>query len=69
MLEASPLNWTIVGSPSIVEGDPTGNFTTSADYPPPGNKEVIGAGDLGLFMLKELENNRYLNKRVGISTT
>ncbi|MFT3680577.1 MAG: SDR family oxidoreductase [Ferruginibacter sp.] len=66
-LQSSSLDWTFVCPPMIVEGDPTGIFTTQADYLPKPNKFRISTGDLALFMLNELTKNEYLRQRVGIS--
>jgi hypothetical protein len=45
----------------------TGSFNTNADYPPTPNHYKINAGDLALFMLKEMRQNEYVHHRVGIS--
>ena len=66
-LKASNLNWTFVCPPNIVTADATGIFTTKANYTPEPNNYKINAGDLALFMLKELEVNEYVKERVGIS--
>ncbi|HEX4958678.1 MAG TPA: NAD(P)H-binding protein [Lacibacter sp.] len=67
-LAASGLQWTFVCSPDIINAGPTGNFITSKDYPPAPNKFCIHAGDLAQFMLTELEENDYVQARVGISS-
>jgi uncharacterized protein len=66
-LKASNLNWTFVCPPNIINADATGSFTTNTNYPPEVNNYKINAGDLALFMLKELEQNDYVKERVGIS--
>ena len=66
-LEASHLDWTMVCPPNILPGGATGSFITEANYPPIPNKLQINAGDLALFMLKELNKNEYLQTKVGIS--
>lgn len=66
-LNNSGLNWTFVCSPDIINEDATGEFITSANYPPEPNKYKINAGDLALFMLGELSKNNYVGERVGIS--
>lgn len=66
-LHESGLSWTFVCPPQIINHDATGIFTTSADYPPEPNNNVIHSGDLALFMLNELEKNEYVQQRVGIS--
>lgn len=66
-LKASSLNWTFVCSPDIASEAASGVFRTSADVPPTPNHHRIAAGDLALFMLREIEKNEYPKKRVGIS--
>jgi putative NADH-flavin reductase len=66
-LKASSLQWTFVCPPDIIDAAPTGIYTTNADYPPVKNKFRINAGDLALFMLKEMTANEYVQHRVGIS--
>lgn len=66
-LQASSLDWTFVCSPDIINDGPTGNYITNKDYPPQPNLYRINAGDLAQFMLTELEENAYVQSRVGIS--
>ena len=66
-LKASTLDWTLVCPPDIIDAEVTGSYTTNADYPPVKNKYRINAGDLAMFMLKEMTANEYLQHRVGIS--
>ena len=66
-LKKSTLNWTFVCPPDIVDAEVTGSYTTNADYPPVSNKFRINAGDLAMFMLKEITANEYIHHRVGIS--
>ncbi len=66
-LQASLLDWTFVCSPDIINDGPTGNYITNKDYPPQPNLYRINAGDLAQFMLTELEENAYVQSRVGIS--
>lgn len=66
-LKSSNLEWTFVCPPDIIDKEPTGDFITAADYPPTPNLNRINAGDLALFMLKEVEKKEYLHQRVGIS--
>lgn len=66
-LQASSLDWTFVCSPDIINDGPTGNYITNKDYPPQPNLSRINAGDLAQFMLTELEENDYVQSRVGIS--
>jgi uncharacterized protein len=66
-LKTSGLNWTFVCSPDIINAAATGEFITSANYPPEPNQYKINAGDLALFMLRELKQNDFVGMRVGIS--
>lgn len=66
-LQASTLDWTIVGSPDIVDHDATNHYSTNANYPPTPNLGKINAGDLAAFMLSEATEKQYLKTRVGIS--
>ncbi|MFM6924718.1 MAG: NAD(P)-dependent oxidoreductase [Ferruginibacter sp.] len=67
LLNESGLDWTFVCPPNIMNDGPTGSYATKAAYPPDENKYKINAGDLAMFMLKELEKNEYVKQRVGIS--
>ena len=66
-LEESGLSWTFVCPPDIMNEGPTGIFKTAAGQMPAGGNDTINAGDLALFMLKELEKNDFVQSRVGIS--
>lgn len=66
-LNESDLDWTMIGSPEIIDNGPSGSFITKADYEPELNKYRINAGDLAMFMLNELERNEFVRQRVGIS--
>ncbi|MGB4844782.1 MAG: SDR family oxidoreductase [Ferruginibacter sp.] len=66
-LKESNLDWTMIGSPEIIDNGPTGSFITNSDYEPEPNKYRINAGDLAMFILNELEKNEFVKHRVGIS--
>lgn len=66
-LKASTLNWTFVCPPDIKDAAVTGIYTTNVDYPPVKNKYRISAGDLAMFMLKEITANEFVKQKVGIS--
>ena len=66
-LRQSKLNWTFVCPPDIHDQQASGSFHTAADVAPAPNNYHIKAGDLALFMLRELRQNEYQHKRVGIS--
>jgi len=67
LLKASNLEWTFVCPPDIINAEPTGDFITSAGYPPASNSNKINAGDLALFMLNEVTKKEFLQQKVGIS--
>lgn len=66
ILRNSKLNWTLVGSPEIVNEKGREQYHISVDYAPSPNSYVVAAGDLAHFMLKEISANHYLQQRVGI---
>jgi uncharacterized protein len=66
-LKESNVDWTFVCAPNIIAAQATGSFTTYANYVPIVNKNSINAGDIALFMLKEMSSNAYVKQRVGIS--
>jgi uncharacterized protein len=66
-LKEGNVDYTFVCSPDIIDAEATGEFTTSAAYPPQPNKYKISSGDLALFMLAEIRNNNFVKERVGIS--
>ncbi|MBX2887491.1 MAG: NAD(P)H-binding protein [Ferruginibacter sp.] len=65
----STLDWSFICAPNILNEGPTGEFITTANVTPSPNLNKINAGDIALFMLQELDQNRYLKKRIGISAT
>lgn len=65
-LTNSPLDWTFVCPPDIIDADSTGEFITTAEFVPSPNTNKINAGDLALFMLRELNENEFLKQKVGI---
>ncbi len=66
-LKESNLDWTFVCPPMIIAGEPGGVFSTAADHMPEPNTFSITAGDLALFMLKEVTQQKFIQQRVGIS--
>lgn len=66
-LEKSSLDWTFVCAPDLINAPVTGIYETTADVNPPSSKLRINIGDLCLFMLNELEKNKYIKKKVGIT--
>lgn len=66
-LKSSTLEWTFVCPPDIRNAEVTGLYNTAAETLPPDNKNYINSGDLAMFMLNELTQNKYIRQRVGIS--
>jgi hypothetical protein len=66
LLEASPLDWTFVCPPNIIDIDADGKYLTSKNYPPTGGKQEVAAGNIADFMLRDLSSNQYIKSRVGI---
>lgn len=66
-LQESGLDWTFVCAPDIKIDQPPAPYITSKDYPPVPNKGHISAASLAAFMLSEVQNNQFLQSRVGIS--
>ena len=66
-LKASNLEWTFVCPPDIIDAEPSGHFITNAEFLPSPSINKINAGDLALFMLKEMKEDNFLHQRVGIS--
>lgn len=65
-LEASPLTWTLICTPDLLDAPPTGKAKFRADYMPAGGNS-IAAGDVADFLLDELEAGHFLRKRVGMT--
>jgi uncharacterized protein len=65
-LQNSSLDWTMVCPPDILDAEFTAKFITKKDYPAVGVMR-INAGDLAEFMVQQLENDKFLHCRVGIS--
>jgi putative NADH-flavin reductase len=66
-LVTSGLQWTFVCPPDIIDAESTGLFRTETNTVPEPNSFKINAGDLAMFMLKEMNEKKYIQKRVGIS--
>lgn len=65
-LQKSPIDWTFVCPPNMPDGARTGTYRTLADFHPEGGDEV-SVEDVADFLLKELEANQFIQKRVGIA--
>jgi len=66
LLQKTDLLWMQVCPPTILGKAADGKFAVKANYPPTENMEV-NAGNIGLFMMQELEQNNFLQQRVGIT--
>ncbi|MDX1909814.1 MAG: SDR family oxidoreductase [Bacteroidia bacterium] len=67
ILEASGLDWTIVAPSFMYNGRRTGQYVTEADYFPRPAQNRIAAEDVADFMTREMIDNQYIRKRVGIA--
>jgi putative NADH-flavin reductase len=67
ILNRSKLDWTIVTPPYMPDGTRTGEYLVEADYFPQQARNEIAVEDVADFLLKELEENKFLKKRVGIA--
>jgi len=67
--EAAGLEWTIVCPPAVVEpGERTGNYRLSTDYMvETGIMLKIATGDLADFILNEVEQGKYICRRVSLA--
>lgn len=65
-LQQSGLDFTFVCPPNIPDGPLTGKYVTQDSYPPHG-KFLIHTADLADFMIRELNEPKYIGKRVGIT--
>ena len=65
-LRESGLAWTLVCTPDIVDGPPTGTWRALADLMPEGGRR-ISTGDVARFMLEELDAGAYVRRRVGLA--
>jgi len=60
------LDWTFVCCPNIADNPHTGKYNVNKDYPAEGVFE-ISTGNLADFILKEMEENKFVKSRVGIA--
>lgn len=66
-LKESGLDWTMVCPPNILDAESTGLFHVQANTVPATNNMKINAGDLAMFMLQEITQDKFVKQRVGIS--
>jgi putative NADH-flavin reductase len=64
LVRESPLAWSLVGCPYIVDGPAKGSFHTEAIFP--GGFKTIHPGDVALALLGELEGNQHPRAIFGI---
>ena len=67
LLESSPLDWTFVCPPNIIDKDADEKYIATKNYPSTGGKQEVAAGNIADFMLNELTSKKYINSRVGIA--
>jgi uncharacterized protein len=67
LLRDSELEWTMACPPNMRDEERTGNYVTEADYFPKRAKNQIAAGDVADFLLKEVEGNNFIERRVGVA--
>lgn len=65
-LRSSPLDWTLVCCPDLVEGELTRHYRVSADVLPVGGM-VISVEDTAAFMLQQVTLTPFVRRRVGIA--
>ena len=64
ILKNSSLDFTATCPPSILDEEADGKYAVAEDELP--KSFMINAGNLALFMVKELSNNQFIGKRVSI---
>jgi len=62
----SPLAWTVVRPPELLDGPRTGHYREGVDQMPPGGIQLRRA-DLAAFMLKQLTSDTYVRKFVAVA--
>ncbi|MEL6671654.1 MAG: SDR family oxidoreductase [Bacteroidota bacterium] len=63
----SQLDWTIVAPAFMHQGERTGNYLVQADFYPSHAQNQVSVEDVADFITKEMEDNLFLKKRVGIA--
>jgi putative NADH-flavin reductase len=66
-LSASDLDWTLVCTPDLPDGEATGSHRVQADLLPEGGTQ-IPTGEVAAFLLQELERRRFVRRRAGLAT-
>lgn len=67
VLKESQLDWTIVAPAFMHAGKRTGNYRLKEDYFPSQAQNQISVEDVADFMVKEMTENQFIGKRVGIA--
>jgi putative NADH-flavin reductase len=65
-LAGSSLDWTLVCTPNIVDGDASAPLAASANVLPPGSFRVT-TGAVAAFLLREAVERRFVRSRVGVN--
>lgn len=65
VLRNTGLNWTFICCPDIIDGVRTGEYSVMKDYAPEGEFHIY-TGDIAGFIVKEIEENKFLKTRIGI---
>lgn len=66
-LKASGLDWTIAVPAFMHGGERTGKYLVKSDYYPPKSLNEVSVEDVADFMVKEMTENKFVGKRVGIA--
>ncbi len=64
ILQQSSLMWTLFCTPDLKNSEATGNADLRVDYMPQG-KNSVACGDVASYLMRELEQREFINKRVG----
>lgn len=66
-LRESGLDWTVVCPSFMFGGKRTGDYQVEADYFPRGVQNRVSVEDVADFITREMTENQFLHKRVGIA--
>ena len=66
-LQESPLEWTLLCCPDLVDAEPRGRYRVTADRLPDGAGS-IATGDVAHCLLRELPRTTFVRRRIGIAT-
>lgn len=64
-LRASPVAWTLVRAPRLVDGPPSGRIAVGSDRPP---AFTVTRGDVALFMLGQVRDDTFVRRAPMIAT-